>query len=86
VFIAMAIDDGDPLLADYLAAVTRVCQSLHLCAARVDRVANATRIVDRVVTLIESARILKGWQNWDMLGMLEQLRGERKSATYIATA
>ncbi len=35
---------------------------------------------------VGNGMILEGWQNWDMLAMMEQLRGARKSATYIATA
>jgi steroid delta-isomerase-like uncharacterized protein len=32
---------------------------------------------------IAGGRLLEGWQNWDMLGMLEQINGAPKSATYI---
>ena len=27
--------------------------------------------------------MVEGWQNWDMLGMLEQIQGSGRSATYI---
>jgi hypothetical protein len=27
---------------------------------------------------------VEAWQNWDMLGMMEQLKGLGRSATYIA--
>ena len=28
-------------------------------------------------------KIVEAWQNWDMLGMIAQLKGERTTATYI---
>jgi hypothetical protein len=34
---------------------------------------------------IVNGKMVEGWQNWDMLGMLEQIRGGDKSATYIAS-
>jgi hypothetical protein len=33
---------------------------------------------------VASERLVEGWQNWDMLGMMEQISGLAKSATYIA--
>jgi steroid delta-isomerase-like uncharacterized protein len=38
------------------------------------------------VMRVENGMIVEAWQNWDMLGMMEQLRGNKKSATYVATA
>ena len=32
---------------------------------------------------VSDGKLLEGWQNWDMLGMMEQLQGTRSSATYI---
>jgi steroid delta-isomerase-like uncharacterized protein len=31
----------------------------------------------------ENGMITEGWQNWDMLGMLEQLKGGQRAATYV---
>lgn len=36
------------------------------------------------VLRVGGERILEGWQNWDMLGMLEQIKKLARSATYIA--
>jgi len=33
---------------------------------------------------IANSRMVEGWQNWDMLGMLEQIKGSTRSATYVA--
>jgi steroid delta-isomerase-like uncharacterized protein len=32
---------------------------------------------------VADGKLIEGWQNWDMLGMLEQLKGSRTAATYI---
>ena len=30
-----------------------------------------------------NGKFVEGWQNWDMLGMMEQIKGGGRSATYI---
>jgi steroid delta-isomerase-like uncharacterized protein len=32
---------------------------------------------------IDSGKAVEGWQNWDMLGMLDQIRGGAKAPTYV---
>jgi predicted ester cyclase len=32
---------------------------------------------------VAGGKLVEGWQNWDMLGMMEQIQGLRKAATYI---
>jgi steroid delta-isomerase-like uncharacterized protein len=33
---------------------------------------------------IADGRMVEGWQNWDMLGMLQQIQGATRSGTYVA--
>jgi steroid delta-isomerase-like uncharacterized protein len=33
---------------------------------------------------VVDGKVVEGWQNWDMLGMMEQIRGTGKAATYVA--
>ena len=33
---------------------------------------------------IADGRMVEGWQNWDMLGMMEQIREHPKSLTYVS--
>ncbi len=33
---------------------------------------------------VANGQLIEAWQNWDMLGMLEQIQGLRKSATYVS--
>ena len=35
---------------------------------------------------IANGQMVEGWQSWDMLGMMEQIQGWRRSATYVAAA
>ncbi len=34
---------------------------------------------------VAGAMLLEGWQNWDMLGLMEQVKDVRPSPTYVAT-
>jgi predicted ester cyclase len=38
------------------------------------------------ITIIRSAngKIVAGWQNWDMLGLMQQIKDEQMAPTYIA--
>ena len=36
-----------------------------------------------LIIRVADGKIAEAWQNWDMLGMLEQVRGEKKAATYV---
>jgi len=33
---------------------------------------------------VAGTRFLEGWQNWDMLGLMEQIKGASPSPTYVA--
>ena len=32
---------------------------------------------------VANGKLVEGWQNWDMLGMMQQIQGGEKPATYI---
>ena len=36
------------------------------------------------VIRVSGGKLIEGWQNWDMLGLIHQMRGERLGPTYIA--
>lgn len=64
-----------------------------LCTARhsgdgLDMSPKGTTIQVTGITIIRFAdgMIVEAWQNWDMLGMLQQITGEAKPATYVATS
>lgn len=33
---------------------------------------------------VAGGKLVEGWQNWDMLGMMQQIQGTEKSATYVS--
>jgi steroid delta-isomerase-like uncharacterized protein len=35
---------------------------------------------------VAGGKLIEGWQNWDMLGMMEQIKGSGKAATYIGSS
>jgi steroid delta-isomerase-like uncharacterized protein len=35
------------------------------------------------VMRVKNGKLIEGWQNWDMLGMLQQIQGSQPAATYI---
>jgi steroid delta-isomerase-like uncharacterized protein len=35
---------------------------------------------------VADGKLVEGWQNWDMLGMMEQIKGGGRSATYIGAS
>jgi steroid delta-isomerase-like uncharacterized protein len=37
------------------------------------------------VIRIAGGKFVAGWQNWDMLGLIQQIKGEPAAPTYIAT-
>jgi steroid delta-isomerase-like uncharacterized protein len=36
------------------------------------------------IVRIANGKLVAGWQNWDMLGLMQQIKGEPKAATYLA--
>jgi predicted ester cyclase len=32
---------------------------------------------------VQNGKLIEAWQNWDMLGLLEQIKSEPRSATYV---
>ena len=35
------------------------------------------------IVRVAGGKLVEGWQNWDMLGMMEQIQGSHKAPTYI---
>ena len=43
-------------------------------------------VTGMTIIRVAGGRLVEGWQNWDMLGLLEQIKGSGKAATYIAAS
>lgn len=38
------------------------------------------------IVRIAGGKLVEGWQNWDMLGLMQQIQDQRHAATYIGAA
>jgi predicted ester cyclase len=45
----------------------------------------AINITGMAIMRVANGKLVEAWQNWDMLGLLEQMKGGSRSATYVAT-
>ena len=42
------------------------------------------RVTGMTLVRIVNGRFVEAWQNWDMMGMMEQIQGARQAAVYMA--
>jgi len=45
----------------------------------------ALQVTGISILRVAGGKMIEGWQNWDMLGLMEQIRGTSKAATYIGS-
>ena len=38
------------------------------------------------IVRVAGGKLVEGWQNWDMLGLMQQIQDQRQAATYIGAA
>jgi predicted ester cyclase len=76
--IAASDAEGDKLCVRWSCTARHTGDGLGL--APTGRTIDVTGIC---ILRVANGKIVEGWQNWDMLGMMEQINGLRKSATYI---
>ncbi len=44
----------------------------------------AIQVSGITILRVAGGKLVEAWQNWDMLGMMEQIKGGGKSSTYVA--
>jgi predicted ester cyclase len=44
----------------------------------------SVRVTGISILRVANGNLVEGWQNWDMLGLLQQVQGAASAATYIA--
>jgi steroid delta-isomerase-like uncharacterized protein len=50
----------------------------------IDPTGRSVRITGISILRVANGKLVEGWQNWDMLGLLQQIQDTANTATYIA--
>jgi steroid delta-isomerase-like uncharacterized protein len=74
-----SIADGDKVCVRWSFTAKHTGDGLGIAATGVP-----IHITGITIMRIAGGKMVEGWQNWDMLGLMEQIQGMRKSATYVA--
>jgi predicted ester cyclase len=45
----------------------------------------AINVTGITIMRVPNGMLIEGWQNWDMLGLMQQIRGQHKAATYVGS-
>jgi predicted ester cyclase len=72
------IAEGDQVCIRWYCSVKHTGDGLDMAAT--NKVLHTTGIS---IARIISGRIVEAWQNWDMLGLIHQIKGEPMAPTYI---
>lgn len=73
------IAEGDKVCVRWSSTVRHTGDGLGMPATN-----QQIEITGMTIARIADGKIAAGWQNWDMLKMMQQLRGEPAGQTYIA--
>jgi predicted ester cyclase len=73
------IAEGDKLCVRWLCTAKHTGDGLGIAPTGVP-----IRVTGISILRVANGKLVEGWQNWDMLGLMEQIRGGARSATYIA--
>ncbi len=73
------IVEGNKLCVRWISTGTHTGDGLGFPATH-----RSFRVTGISILRIEGGKFVESWQNWDMLGMMEQLRGAQPSPTFIA--
>jgi steroid delta-isomerase-like uncharacterized protein len=72
------IAEGDRLCVRWLCSARHTGPGLGFPAA-----GKPVRVTGISILRVAGGKLAEGWQNWDMLGMMTQARGEVRAATYV---
>jgi steroid delta-isomerase-like uncharacterized protein len=74
-----ALADGDKVCLRWTFTAKHTGNGLGLPAT-----GEQVKVTGISIVRIKDGKLVHGWQNWDMLGMLAQIREEPKAPTYVA--
>jgi len=77
--------DVEEILSEYDKAYIRwTCRAKHTgFGFSIPPTGAEVRITGLSVIHVEEGQVVEAWQNWDMLGMMEQIKGHSAPRTYI---
>ena len=83
-FSSLHVDVEDIVAEGEKVCVRWSCKAMHTGEGLGAAPSGVTITVTGIsIFRVHDGRIVEGWQNWDMLGMMEQINGAARSATYI---
>lgn len=77
-------------IEDSIAEADRICVRWFITAKHtgsgigIAATGKSVRVTGISILRVANEKLVEGWQNWDMLGMLQQVQGAASAATYIA--
>jgi len=77
-------------IEDSIAEADRLCVRWQFTAKHsgngigMDATGKSVRVTGITIMRVANEKLVEGWQNWDMLGLLQQIQGTPKAATYVA--
>jgi steroid delta-isomerase-like uncharacterized protein len=72
------IAEGDKLCVRWYATMTHTGDGLGIPPT-----GRKCKVTGMSFVRIEDGKMIEGWQNWDMLGLFQQIQGTPKAPTYI---
>jgi steroid delta-isomerase-like uncharacterized protein len=84
-FSDLRVDVQDSLAEGDRVCVRWICTAKHTGdGLGMAPTGSTIEVTGTTILRVADDKILEAWQNWDMLGMMEQVNGLSRSATYIA--
>lgn len=73
------VAEGDKVCARWICTARHTGDGLGVPATN-----KTIHITGITIMRLSGGKLIEGWQNWDMLGLMQQIQGGERAATYIA--
>jgi predicted ester cyclase len=71
--------DGDKVCVRWSCAAKHTGEGLGVSPTGV-----AIHVTGITIMRVAGGKLIEAWQNWDMLGLMEQIQGSHRAATYVS--
>jgi steroid delta-isomerase-like uncharacterized protein len=88
--MSLAFSEVHVTIEDSIAEDDRVCLRWQFTARHtgaglgIEPTGKSVRVTGISIVRVADGKLAEGWQNWDMLGLLQQIQGAGNTRTYIA--